>query len=71
MIVASLVATLYLSAMIMAAAALDHRIPSRTSLIARHPHFVSNSRPMKHLPHPNPWMIRATGWVVSVVSQLS
>ncbi len=69
-IVASLLATLYLGAILISVNAGPPRPESR-QLDATHPHFVSNSRPVKHLPHPSPWMIRATGWVVSVVSRLS
>ena len=68
-IVASLLATLSLSAM--AIAAIVGPLCPEQRLDAKHPHLVSNSRPVKHSPHPSPWMIRATGWVVSVASQLS
>jgi hypothetical protein len=69
-IVASLLAALSLSAIAIAAIfGPPHPEPHQPD--PKHPHFVSNSRPMKHFPHPSPWMIRATGWAVSVASQLS
>lgn len=68
-IVASMLTTLYLGAMLLAASAgPPHPEPHQPD--ATHPRVVSNSRP-KHLPRPSPWMIRATGWAVSLASQFS
>jgi hypothetical protein len=70
LIVASLVATLYLGAML-AAATVENSHPAPHQSGTTHPPLIANSRPMKRLPHPGPWMIRMTGWVVSMVAQFS
>lgn len=68
-IVAFSLAMVYLIAIAAAVSGPPHPEPHYAD--RGHPHFVSNPGPMKHPLRPGPWMIGATGWVVSVVSHLS
>jgi hypothetical protein len=66
-IVASLVATVYLGAM-MAATSVETALHQPGPA---HPRWIANSRSKKHIPHPSPWMFHMTAWVVSMAAQFS